>query len=380
MAASSLLDVECAICTDTLLDPRALPCGHSFCGPPRTCLNAIRCNSVKFSIRFGSSKHAKCAVCNQVFALDVDDLKPLYGIRDALQTLSAVSKSEDKMAVDKVTQRCQLHGNRTFLWCKDCSLELCSTCFEEKHEVHDVKSLKLVMKERAQELISQISETKKSTFAYLDSTINHCQDEIDNLTEQLRERNERKSHLNSQREILENFLKLESKLADYATGNNEFADCVRPYLGTDLSVNLKEIMAEFRPTTFSFTISKIREAKNGMKCSEWLKFEDLLLCVQAQYKLIESEPYMGIFLKVKDDSDDGDSSCEFESVFKFILTLENLDLSKNISEELQHTFSDSEDSWGLEKFISWSKLLSPKNGWLKDNCDISVQLSVFELY
>ncbi|XP_075240380.1 tripartite motif-containing protein 5-like [Convolutriloba macropyga] len=377
MAASSLLDVECAICTDTLLDPRALPCGHSFCGPPRTCLNAIRCNFTKFSIRFASSK---CAVCNQLFALDVDDLKPLYGIRDALQTLSTVSKSEDKMTDDKVTKRCQVHGNKTFLWCKDCSLELCSICFEEKHEVHDVKSLKLVMKERAEELVFQISETKKTTFAYLDSSIDHCQEEIDDLSEQLRERNERKSYLNSQREILENFLKFESKLTDYANGNSEFAECVRPYLGTDHSVKLKEIMAEFRPTTFSFTISKIRETKSGKKCSEWLKFEDLLLCVEAPYNLIESEPYMGLFLKVKDDSDDGDSSCEFESVLKVNLTLENSDSSKNISVALQHTFSDSEDNWGLYKFISWSKLLSPKNGWLKDNCDISVQLSVFELY
>ena len=27
-------DLECVVCNEPLCDPRALPCGHCYCGPP----------------------------------------------------------------------------------------------------------------------------------------------------------------------------------------------------------------------------------------------------------------------------------------------------------------------------------------------------------
>ena len=62
MAASDASGLECSICTDFLENPHALPCGHSFCGPPKNCLEGVN---------YGQTS-------------TILDLKPLYGVKDAL--------------------------------------------------------------------------------------------------------------------------------------------------------------------------------------------------------------------------------------------------------------------------------------------------------
>ena len=70
--------LECSICADNLLDPRALPCGHSYCGPPRTCLSALQ----------KPGDVLKCAICCKEYIIKISDMKPLYGIREHLESYS----------------------------------------------------------------------------------------------------------------------------------------------------------------------------------------------------------------------------------------------------------------------------------------------------
>ena len=75
--------IECCVCHETLVDPRALPCGHSYCGPEKDCLEAVKVKK----------EGLKCIVCREKCNLDVNQLKPLYGIRDYLKQVQPSSSS-----------------------------------------------------------------------------------------------------------------------------------------------------------------------------------------------------------------------------------------------------------------------------------------------
>ena len=124
--ASSSEFIECVICNERLLDPRPLPCGHSFCGPPRLCLNSL-------AVDIGS---LRCAICRGSYALKAEDVKPLYGIREYLQ-------GDSKQDTRKLsTLPCSVHQSKgcTF-WCNNCQIMLCDDCFDE-HDGHLVRKLK----------------------------------------------------------------------------------------------------------------------------------------------------------------------------------------------------------------------------------------------
>ena len=107
-------DLECVICNDNLVDPRALPCGHSYCGPPRLCLSALK----------NDQGGMRCAVCRTDHNLRYEDIKPLYGIRDYLLKGSAT-----------LDIPCPSHANKECtLWWNDCHLMICVDCIEIEHE------------------------------------------------------------------------------------------------------------------------------------------------------------------------------------------------------------------------------------------------------
>ena len=75
--------MECPICLENISNIHALICGHSYCGPPKSCLNTLKHNK---------GKATKCAVCNTVLKIKVSDLKPLYGIREVLSEIGGIAK------------------------------------------------------------------------------------------------------------------------------------------------------------------------------------------------------------------------------------------------------------------------------------------------
>ena len=125
--------IQCAICKETLEDPRPLPCGHSYCGPARNCLKSME-NSEGLLV---------CAICREEHNLKAEDIKPLYGIRDFLQ------RDDEKLASNELV--CSLHQKmECTLWCCDCDIMICGTCLENDHDGHLTRSLKRCLREKVQ--------------------------------------------------------------------------------------------------------------------------------------------------------------------------------------------------------------------------------------
>ena len=153
--------LECPICKEILTDPRMLPCGHVFCGhQSANCLLKMRLlTDSSTSIPTSSSTgrvNIKCALCSTVHKIYIDNLSPIYGIRDFLENIRKDSSSIGSQKKSR-HNNCEFHtGFQVEFLCLRCKLEICKLCFEEKHSWHPIK-LKSSIDQQI--LCKKISET-----------------------------------------------------------------------------------------------------------------------------------------------------------------------------------------------------------------------------
>ena len=130
MATANHLDenLRCSICQEVLLDPRPLPCGHSFCGPPRPCL-----------VMMENGEHTMtCAICRSDFSLRAADIKPLYGIREYFKGTEQLSQFCTSSGI-----KCERHWTKECnLWCTECDVTVCELCIQDEHDEHPVRNLR----------------------------------------------------------------------------------------------------------------------------------------------------------------------------------------------------------------------------------------------
>ena len=149
MASNTEL-IECVICSEVLLDPRPLPCGHSYCGPPRQCLESMA-NDVG---------GLRCAVCRVDHDMRACDINPLYGIRDYIQGSSKVD--------DLFSLKCPLHVNKECtLWCSTCDEMICDDCIDNQHDDHSFRKLHKVIVEKLETKLGKSIE--EGLVAHLDN-------------------------------------------------------------------------------------------------------------------------------------------------------------------------------------------------------------------
>ena len=143
---------ECSICTDVIEDPRHLPCGHSYCGPPKTCLDMLQSEGILI-----------CALCKEEHKINISDLKPMYGLREFLRNQKETSEGLPTIVSSTSQKRlhCFVHPNTPVtLWCKVCQETMCANCVEfDKHSEHQfvpfAKNLHSIVSQQAQKLTEQ---------------------------------------------------------------------------------------------------------------------------------------------------------------------------------------------------------------------------------
>ena len=113
---SQLKCLECPVCLYLLSDPRMLPCGHSFCGPPKQCLKSSSTLST-----------IKCPLCQKLHKRKLDELCPMYGFNDYLQKLNDSDNLQPPPAKKPriLLEECSEHKEAKNMYCKSCEVPFC---------------------------------------------------------------------------------------------------------------------------------------------------------------------------------------------------------------------------------------------------------------
>ena len=135
-------DLSCSICLEVFIDPRALPCIHSFC---YGCLEGW----VKKS---RSNKTVCCPLCKEVSPIPAGGLKMFkcnYFLADLVTQMDAIDlksshkgaeyHKEDVELIELSPIYCKYHPkNPIDQYCVDCDFAVCGTCLLRNHSQHNL--------------------------------------------------------------------------------------------------------------------------------------------------------------------------------------------------------------------------------------------------
>ena len=198
----SLEDLRCVICKDVFEDPRHLPCGHSYCGPSRSCLESL-------SVPGGG---ILCAMCRVEHRVKINDLPPLYGIRDFIH--SFVESKPPVGAYVPCSNHVEYVGT---LWCHPCEVVLCDGCFDD-HDGHLVRRLKNYLIEKIE---AKWGTPWRETFIQdrpaLQKRLENKTSELEELTEQIEQVRAEIETLNQHEKLINEY----SKFLNQQVPNNK---------------------------------------------------------------------------------------------------------------------------------------------------------------
>ena len=174
--------LNCSVCADFIADPRALPCGHSYCGPAKMCLRALQ--------RPGGV--LRCAICSTEYTRRIEDLKPLYGIREHLEGYSSEISAYQKEIEELRNKMDNLQTKLSFIppvcshnlcenlvsfWCKECEVESCDDCLETDHDKHSVLGYKKHLRRRVEmklQMLAKAGDNKKRSKQLSNNGVTTC--------------------------------------------------------------------------------------------------------------------------------------------------------------------------------------------------------------
>ena len=175
---NSLKGFDCSVCSEIFSDPQVLPCGHLFCGPPKNCLTNL-CNG---------EGYVKCAICNILHKIDVDDLSPLYGTRDAIENIGKLNLpisndlSDHKNAPEKYPPYSEHSKTDCEFWCNDCREAVCHKCIDDDHRDCNLRMMKYALSSLVNEALERLPllEEKKDAMSKI---LTHLHADLEDLKE-----------------------------------------------------------------------------------------------------------------------------------------------------------------------------------------------------
>ena len=177
---------KCSVCYETIVDPRALPCGHSFCGAPRQCIDELE-----------TRRGIICGICRHFHKIKAKDIKPLYGIRDFFQVPDVKSSAP----------KCAVHSREKYsFWCLKCKIKVCGKCINGSHDGHSIRSLTRYLVDEMQQKLKK--DFPKGLSAYVElakQLLDSCDAHVLSLQNQITEIQQHKVAINEKKSVAESY-------------------------------------------------------------------------------------------------------------------------------------------------------------------------------
>jgi len=142
--------------------------------------------------------------------------------------------------------------------------------------------------------------------------------------------------------------------------------------GKDEEMEEDESRAE---ATFRFTvetISKLKETQLSTPCMvRNLPWKIMAMPRHNTHAERHSTKSLGFFLQCNAESDSASWSCNAAAELRILNQKTD---GESFTRKIQHLFYSKENDWGFSHFISWSDLLDPEKGYVKDD---SITLEVY---
>ncbi|NXG73259.1 TRI59 protein, partial [Baryphthengus martii] len=150
-------ELTCSICYSLFVDPRVLPCSHTFC---RNCLEGVVQLSNNFAIWRPLRIPLKCPNCRSVVEIPANGIESLP-VNFALKAIIEKYQREDRADVATCSNH---HGQPLNIYCLLDRRLVCGHCLtigeHNGHPIDDVQSAYLKEKEASGKLIEQLTDKR----------------------------------------------------------------------------------------------------------------------------------------------------------------------------------------------------------------------------
>jgi hypothetical protein len=127
-ATVNRVNLECSLCLNVFVDPRILPCGHTFC---------LQC-IVRQNTCSSSETCFSCAMCRQVYTVPNGDVSKLSKNHSLAQMIPDTRPETSTSAAAKDSKfLCKTHTDQKLIvYCEECRMFICTLCSLFLHSGH----------------------------------------------------------------------------------------------------------------------------------------------------------------------------------------------------------------------------------------------------
>lgn len=124
--------------------------------------------------------------------------------------------------------------------------------------------------------------------------------------------------------------------------------------------------ATFRHTVFNF--SKLKDSQLSTPCIvRNLPWKIMVMPRTSQTQERQQTRSLGFFLQCNGESDSTTWSCHASAELRLVSQKEGCE---SFCRKIQHLFYSKENDWGFSHFMTWSEVLDPEKGYIKDDAII----------